>query len=148
MQIFRQMKKSTQLLWIVILSVALFFAQGITFHLHGMVQEHNHSFEAEYHHTSIQEAPQHLHFSQPHSAIDSSHGDQYHDNTVEFDIKQDGLVNKISISPILLGFLVVLFTLHVIINCVRSFCLYRDEDNVFLITCRFLFAPPLRAPPF
>lgn len=148
MQIFRQMKKSTQLLWIVILSVALLFAQGITFHLHGTVQEHNHSFEAEYHHTSIQEAPEHLHFSQPHSVIDSSHGDQHHDNTVEFDIKQDGLLNKLSISPILLGFLVVLLTLHVIINYVRSFCLYRDDDNVSLITCRFLFAPPLRAPPF
>ena len=144
MNYFRQMNKKVRTIWFLILTISILLAQGIKYHIHSIAQEHHHSIDST--HDSIEKLPEHFHFTQVHSA-NNNHDNLEHDNTLEFEVKSNGILNKISVLSFLLDLLFILVSFTIFINLSHATIRYRRNHKAFLSYWRYLLAPPLRAPP-
>lgn len=145
MNVFRKMNKRTLLQIVLLLSVILLSGQSVTLHIHGLEQDHKHEIEQTSIHTSVQPAIDHSHLSKIHFANDSSH-DFDHDEFISgFDVNDNAFFNKISNNTLLVALLSIVINFFVAVFCLKIFYRYRDEDIIYPF--RYVFAPPLRAPP-
>ncbi|MCU7834480.1 MAG: hypothetical protein KZQ83_04420 [gamma proteobacterium symbiont of Taylorina sp.] len=132
------------------MSVILLSGQSVTLHIHGLEQDHKHEIEQTSIHTSVQAAIDHSHLSKIHFANDSSH-DFDHDDLVYdelfsgFDVNDNAFFNKISNNTLLVALLSIVINFFVAVFCLKIVYRYRDEE--FIYPFRYVFAPPLRAPP-
>ncbi|MCK5649430.1 MAG: hypothetical protein KAI22_11180 [Gammaproteobacteria bacterium] len=140
MILFRQIKKRTLFLWVLLLSTALLFAQSMTLHVHTF------DHEQEYSHDSTEVAIEHIHLTEAHLSTDISHGDEHDQIMSEVDVSQDGLMKKVSSNLIMLALFTIVLTILTSHFYLRIFYRYRDNDAA--IPWRYLLSPPLRAPPF
>ena len=138
-----QTTKRSRYFWNVILSFALLCAQGVKLHVHSLdhasKQNHTHN------HMVFEDTASHSHLSIAHYSTDLSHSD-YHDEVVsEMDASPHGLLEKVSNSVRTLALLAVFLTLF----CLYFYrnLLYKRLLNGTVIHWRYLFSPPLRAPP-
>lgn len=137
--IFRQMKTHTLSLWVLLLSMALLCTQGVTLHVHSLDHDQQHS------HASSGAATGHSHLSKPHLSTDVSHAAYHNEIVSELDISPDTLQKKVSGSVLTLVLLVAVQVLLFPGFFQRLFHRHRDRNVVF--SWRYLFSPPLRAPP-
>ena len=143
MILFRQIKKPTLYLWTLLLSVALLCAQGVRLHVHSSGQEHEHDLQ--HSHIAIEVIAKHSHLSEIHLSTDTSHIDHHDEVLSEIDTSPDGFLKKVSSNILTLALLVTLFTLLLVGFNQQILLRYQDKDAIF--TWRYLFSPPLRAPP-
>lgn len=140
MNYFRQTKKQTLFLWILLISIALLCAQGVKLHTHFLDHEHN----QQHSHDSIGVTAEHAHLSDSHLSTDVSHGDHHGEVVLELDASPDGVLKKGSSSvPMLALFAAIL-----------SFLLFnfaplalQRRGNDITIPQQFFISPPLRGPP-
>lgn len=127
------------LFWVLILCLAVFFAQGIKLHLHNFDHQHNVPSQ----HEDVFESG-HSHVDDIHLANDLSHMDHHGGAVSEVDISADGLLKKVS-SNISLLFVLLLFCLLLpgFARKTQSSYFYRSVT----LPWRYLCSPPLRAPP-
>lgn len=150
MNIFRQMNNRTLLQLVLLLSVILLSGQSVTLHIHGLEQDHMHGNEQTSIHTIDNAAIDHSHLSKIHFANDSSH-DFDHDDLVYdellsgFDVNDNAFFNKTSNNTLLVALLTIIINFFVAVFCPKIFYRYCDEDIIYPF--RYVFAPPLRAPP-
>ena len=145
MNIFRQMNKRTLLQLVVLLSIILLSGQSVTLHIHGLEQDHEHENKQIVVHTTDETAIDHAHLTKIHFANDSSH-DFDHDEFISgFDVNDNAFFNKISNNTLLVALLSIVINFFVAVFCLKIFYRYRDEDIIYPF--RYVFAPPLRAPP-
>ena len=145
MNIFRQMNKRTLLQLVVLLSIILLSGQSVTLHIHGLEQDHEHENKQIVVHTIDESASEHAHLSKIHFANDSSH-DFDHDEFISgFDVNDNAFFNKMPNNPLLVALLSFVISLFVAVFCLKI--VYRYSDEEFTYPFRYLFSPPLRAPP-
>ena len=152
MIIFNQITKPALYLFTLILSVAILCAQGVRLHIHSLAQEHNHELQQHSHnsHTAAETPIKnsqalHSHQSKIHPVSDISHSDHHDEMISELDASPDGFLTKVNSNLLILALLSSLFTL-LLVNFYQKILLrYREETVIF--PRRFLFSPPLRAPP-
>ena len=142
MKFLRKTTKSTQCLWVVLLSLALLCAQGVKLHVHSLGHDHHNHHD----HEDSLLAGDHTHVSTAHLSLDDSHG-KYHDQVIyESKACPDCLLTKIFNNVPLTALLSVLFML-LLIGVYRRTDELRRDDNIIFTHC-FHLIPPLRAPPF
>jgi len=144
MDLFRKTKKSTLYLWIILLSIALVCAQGVTLHVHVVDHDHHH-----HNHDNLlgqTSTAEHTHISIAHLSADTSHSNHHDQVIYESDACPDCLLTKISNKAPLTALLSVLFIL-MLIGIYRHTYDRRRIENIHL-RYLFHFTPPLRAPPF
>jgi len=148
MDLLRETKKSTLYVWVILLSVALVAAQGVTLHVHAIdhdhLQFHNHLHN---HENLLDQATstEPARLSVAHLSADLSHS-HHHDRVIyENDACPDGLLTKVSIKLLFTALLFALFV-WVLMSVCRHTYIHRSLENIpFLIP--FHFIPPSRAPP-
>jgi len=138
--IFRQIKTCTVSLWALLLSVALLCAQSVTLHVHGSGHDHQHA------HTASGLPVERATLSMPHLSSDLSHAEYHNEMVSERDASPDALQKKVSGSMLTLALLIMVLAVLFPGFTQRSFHRHRDRGVVF--SWRYLFSPPLRAPPF
>ncbi len=137
--ISRQMKTCVLSLWVLVLSVTLLCAQGVTLHVHSLGHDQQHT------HTSSEAVPGHSHLSEVHLSTDVSHAEYHNEVASELDMSPDVLPKKVSSSVLVLALLIPILALFLSGVYQRLFRRYYDRSVVF--PWRYLFSPPLRAPP-
>lgn len=143
MILLRQMKKRTLFLWVFLLSTALLCAQGVKLHVHSFGQEHDH--DQQYSHIAAEAVAEHSHLSEAHLSTDISHGDHHDEVVSELDASPDGLLKKVSSNILTLALLATVFILLLPTFYQQTFHRRRDKNS--FLPWRYLFSPPLRAPP-
>ena len=149
MIIFNQITKPALYLLTLILSVAIVCAQGVRLHVHSLDQDHNHELQQQSHTTTETlkqfTQQQHSHPEKIHPASDISHSD-HHDQVIsELDVSPDAFLTKIISNILILAILSSIFT-FLPVNFYQQL-LQRYRKETVIISQRFLFSPPLRAPP-
>ena len=140
---FSPMKQRTLILWTLLLSLALICTQGVKLHVHNL--DHDHDHDQRHSHTTVDAASEHSHLSKAHLSIDITHSD-HHDETVsELDNSSYGLLKKVFNNVLTLAILVTVFSLLLPSFCQQTFLYRRDKKTNR--SWRYLFSPPLRAPP-
>ncbi|NOZ55028.1 MAG: hypothetical protein GXP08_18130 [Gammaproteobacteria bacterium] len=140
---FRKTKKQTLRLWALLLSTVMLCTQGVTLHVHSV--DHDENIQHSHSHVGIEASVVHLHQSEAHLSIDLSHGDHHHEAVSELDSNSFGLLKKDSGNALTLAVLAAVFTLFLAVSYRQIFNRSRDKHTVLL--WRYLFSPPLRAPP-
>jgi len=133
------------ILWSILLSLSLVFAQGATLHVHDM--DHEHHTHHNHGHEVIDSAhpAEHSHASKAHFSLDASHNDHHDDITSEVDVSPNGLLKASSAH--VLFFAIIAFSLLLTLPArVGQAVRYRGDSDLFHYHC-YLFSPPLRAPP-
>ncbi len=144
MELFRKTKKSILLYWVILLSIALVSAQGVTLHVHAVDHTHHHHHK----HDSLPDqltTAEHTHISIAHLSVDSSHSSHHNRVLFESDACPDCLLTKISSKVPLAALLSVLFVLLMVGVSRQTYQNRRDDIFLFLFWSHF--TPPLRAPP-
>jgi len=139
--IFRQIKTHALSIWVLLLSVALLGTQGVTLHVHSLGHDH----DSQHAHTSsgvLVESPS---LSVPHLSSDLSHAGLHNEVVSELDANPDVLLKKVFSSVLALALLAAVLAVPVPGFYQLSFHRHRDREGVF--SSRYLFSPPLRAPP-
>jgi len=126
-------------LWVLLLSVALLCAQGVTLHVHSLGHDHQHAHTA----SGIPAGLSSL--SAPHLSSDLSHAGYHNEIDSERDASPDVLLKKVFGSMLMLALLALVLALLFPGFYQQSFHRHRDRGVVF--SWRYLFSPPLRAPP-
>jgi len=142
MMIFRRMKKPALYLWAFLLSVSLLCAQGVKLHVHSFGQEHDHG--QQYHQITNEAVIQHSRLSKIHLSADISHTDHHDEVLLELEANPDGFLKKVS-NILTLALLTTLFALLLVRFYQQRSLRYRE--NIVVFPPRYLFYPPLRAPP-
>jgi len=136
----RQTKIHALFPWILVLSIALVSTQGVKLHVHGLGHDHD-----QRHSHTCPKAVEHPHLSEPHLSTDLSH-DDYHDEVVsELDANPDGLLKKVSSTVLILALFAMVLTL--LLSGFNQLISHRRRDNGVNLSWRYLYSPPLRAPP-
>ena len=143
MFLFRQTKKRTLFLWTLLLSMALLCAQSVKLHVHSL--DHDHDQNQQHSHITTVPASNHSHLSDAHLSTDVSHGDHHDEVVSELDASPYGLLKKVSDSVLTLALLTTVFTFLLAGFYHHTFHHRRDKNIV--LAWRYLFSPPLRAPP-
>jgi hypothetical protein len=138
---FRRAIKRNLFPWVLLLSVALLCAQGVKLHVHSIDHAHN----QQYGHITIDAAAEHSHRSELHLSHDVSHVDHHDEVVSELDVSPDGLLKKVSSKVVMLVLLATLLSLFLFGFFQQILQRYRDGDAI--LPWRYLFSPPLRAPP-
>jgi hypothetical protein len=142
MNFFRPHNSPFVFFWIVLLSIALPFAQNLQFHVHGLdhgpVHHHDHDptmMDSHHEHTAIK-----------HLSIDTSHADHHDGVMQEMDAIPDITVQQSSTSVSSMDLLVLFILLFIL----GAYILYKPGiHHTFDIPPkrRFNLIPQLRAPP-
>lgn len=142
MEVIRRLNQRTVILWSVLLSLSLVFAQGTTLHVHAI--DHGHHYAHDHSHSGDHSAD-HSHISKAHSAHDDSHGHHHVGGSSEVNISPNGLL-KAPYAKILL-FAIITFILLLALPALieRVLRYHRDSNQCYF--CCYYFSPPLRAPP-
>ena len=142
---FRQMKKQTLLQLIVLLSIMLVSGQSMTLHIHGLEQDHNHQNRQFSLHTLDVSAIDHSHLTKVHLASDTSHELDHGEFIAEIDVSHNAFLKKVSSNLLLLALLFIAISFVIFIFEIKIF--YRHPEENITFSPRYLFSPPLRAPP-
>ncbi|NOX92308.1 MAG: hypothetical protein GXP18_07630 [Gammaproteobacteria bacterium] len=140
--IFRQIKTCALSLWVLLLSVALLCAQNVTLHVHSLGHDH----EQQHAHASsgmMLAGPSSL--SAPHLSSDLSHAGYHNEIVSELDASPDVLLKKVSGSVLVSALWLTVLALLLPGFSQRLF--HRHRDRAVTFSWRYLFSPPLRAPP-
>lgn len=108
MHFFQKKNKSTQLLWMAFLSIALMCSQGMKFHLHGLDHGDDDPHRA---HQSVAVEHEHMTLSNLHSLNDLSHVDHHNEIVSEIDTSKNALLKNIAGKVPALAFLVAVLSL-------------------------------------
>jgi len=139
MNFFRQTKKRTLFLWVLLLSIALLCAQGVKLHAHSLDHDQEHS------HIGVLAATEHSQLSKVHLSTDVSHEDHHDEVTSEIDVSSYGFLKKVSNSVLTLALFVTLLILFNTGFYRQIFA--RRHNKIAFIPRRYVNSPPLRAPP-
>jgi len=138
---FRQMKKSTLLIWIVLLAIAIFCAQGMKLHVHSFGHDHKQQLSS----ISPEVVTEHSHLSDIHLTTDLSHAEHHDEVVSEQNASPQALLKQISNDGSMLAIFVIAFIL--ILYGAYVITWYRRFDINIAISLRYILSPPLRAPP-
>ncbi len=141
MIIFRQLKKPTLYLWVLLLSVSLLCTQSVKLHVHNFGPEHDH--DQQYNPIATEAVTQHSHLSEVHLSTDISHINHHDEVLLELDANPVGFLKKVSSNILTLALLTTLFTLLLVGFYQQILLRYRKKVAIFPRR----FSPPLRAPP-
>ncbi len=139
--VFRKMKKRTLYLWAILLSIAVFCAQGVKLHVHSLDHDH----EQQQSHISSLGVAEHSDMSVAHLSTDISHIDHHNEAVSEIDASPDGLLKMGASNIPEMALLATIFTSLLLGFYQQTFHRRRDKDAI--TRRRYHFSPPLRAPP-
>jgi hypothetical protein len=143
--IFRQTETRPLFLWILLLSIALLCAQGVTLHVHDLGHGLDRKHDLQHSHIDSEFVAEHAHLSEAHLSTDVSHGDHHDELVSELDASPDGLLKKVSTSVLTLALFAAVLALLFPHFYQLTFLRRRDKDVI--LSWRYLLSPPLRAPP-
>lgn len=138
---FRQMKKSTLLIWTLLLALAILCAQGVKLHVHNFGHDHEQQFSS----ISPEVVTEHSHLSDIHLTTDISHADHHDEVISEQNASPQALLKQISSYGSMLAIFVITFIL--ILYSAYVVTVHRRFDINIAIARRYILSPPLRAPP-
>lgn len=141
MTFFRQTKKHTLFLWILLLSTVLLCAQGVKLHVHSFGHDH----DQRHSHIALEVEVEHSHLSEVHLSTDVSDDDHHDEAVSELDLSPSGLLKKVSNSVLTLALLATVLTL--LFPGFYQQIVHRRRDKDVFLPWRYLLSPPLRAPP-
>ncbi len=134
------MQKRTRLLWVLLLSAALLFAQDVKLHIHALGHDH-----PQLHGHAAAEAVAPAYLSGPHLSTDASHDEHHAEIVSELEINPYSLLKKVSSSALTLALLATLFAM--LLPLFRRPVPCRRRDRRVALSERYHLSPPLRAPP-
>ena len=143
MSISRKNNTSEKILWAwsILLSIVLLVVQSTQLHIH----DFDHAQDQQQNYNFIVADVEHATLTEAHSSIDNSHSDHHAEISLEIDTSPNALLKKSSIKVLTLALLITL-----LLFLIPSFCrllLPRLPRNTAHSPRRFIFSPPLRAPP-
>lgn len=139
---FRHTNKKTLLLWSLILSLAILFAQGTKLHVHDLGPDHKNTPD---HHQAINDSNDPVNLSKLHFSHDNSHSEHLHDIVAEVDASPTGLL-KNSINKVYsVFFLVTIFSFFLFFP--SQPVIQRRLENTIFPRKHYALSHPLRAPP-